>query len=544
MNLILWTQAFSRTPEPSDWIRFESYARRVRTFTYEDVLSSAISSAKCDPIHDRVWDDIARTRTTLHILPNLRELCWLSNPHGLRGRSQLAHCLMLLPPGLSHLSARVSNIDDMDATSGGGFRPFAQNVLGRVPTLSTLDIHSSIPVSSIEPEFLALLAGLPALREVILPGYWLTSRVTEALSQLPKLHVVQYELFQPDRLGDPDDVASFDPQLKEGAFPALEDLSLAATVPDISRFFQSPYAPVELTHLFIHSPLIVPTAESVSSLLVHLGRNLPRLRELYLELRVGEAALRHGDKLPISALMPLSGFAALRVFEIYCMAPLQLTILELDTFAAALPPLEKLQLNPEPFLGTNGLSGGSLPIGALFIFARRCPQLLELGLFVTVFGAGIPGNDEFISDSGASLPPPLRKMRVLNFGSSPILFAPQASGTVAKWLSQICSSVCQITSGFTWDPVSLGYPESPNSQASCAAWEEAGRLLPLVGFTVQPMEYVLHAHESTPSSRRCEKRNGRNGKRKRRRLTIFERGTGSSWRRVACGWEGCWPEYL
>jgi hypothetical protein len=461
----------------------------VRTFTYEDINAdiAPMAMARLEPMHDRVWDDIARTRTTLHILPNLRALCWRSDPHSLRERSQIHQGLMLLTPGLIHLFARLPAGGD---AAPGEFRSFVQNVLGRAPQLVTLDIHTSMPARRGEKDLLALLAGLTDLREVVLPGFWITSRVMESLARLPKLRLAQYELFQLDSLGDPADVASFDPQLEEGAFPALEDLSLAASVRDISRFFTTANAPTNLTHLFIHSPNILPGSSDVSTLLTDLGRVLPRLTDLYLELRKGDADSQHWQALPLTALAPLGTFRALRVFEIYCLFPLTFSMVELDAFAVALPPLEKLQLNPEPFFTLLSPQASGYPsLEALYIFARRCPQLADLGLFL--HGA-LPS-----AEKDVDAPAPLAKLQSLNFGSSPMIRGPCLSGELARWLSRVCPSTCQITSGFTWDPVALGYPEPEFSQLYCTGWDEAAKLLPLV--SLRSKTAPAHTSHTSPS---------------------------------------------
>src|ERR1700691_5551301 len=65
------TQELVRPLQSSDWLRFTRYSHLVHKLHYD------IQSPTHRHLHHTIFDEIARTRSQLNILPNLNSLHWI-----------------------------------------------------------------------------------------------------------------------------------------------------------------------------------------------------------------------------------------------------------------------------------------------------------------------------------------------------------------------------------------------------------------------------------------------------------------------------------
>lgn len=161
--------------------------------------------------------------------------------------------------------------------------PYFQDVTSRMPHLTHLDLRMDFPSRLVTTHITTLLSSLLDLQTLVLPDYHITSPVLSSLSRLPHLGTVQFEYGADQGIGSIDDVQHISPILAEGAFPSLWDLSLTVSMDDMRRFLEMPFAPVNLTSLFVDCPNM-QTAEQVHAFLKCVAEGCQMLKALYLEL--------------------------------------------------------------------------------------------------------------------------------------------------------------------------------------------------------------------------------------------------------------------
>lgn len=149
--------------------------------------------------------------------------------------------------------------------------------------------------------------------------------------------------------------------------------------------------------------------------------------------------------------------------------PVDVTQENIEELAAKWPSLETLVLACEPI----ELYSPTLTLRALLPFARHCPNLRNLGLFVNASAADLPT----IYDLKR-----FKQLTKLSMGVSSIV----DSGAVALFLSQLAPLELVVECGVTWhnelDAMDVADSASLVTEVSrrCEQWSEVGRLLPLL----------------------------------------------------------------
>lgn len=330
-------------------------------------------------------------------------------------------------------------------------RPFFDDIVARMPNLTHLNIRTSIPMHSLEDDAIRLLTSLPKLQKLTTPRFYFTSRIAECLSQLPKIGCIEFQYFQDQGTGDRNDVVTFKPELSEGAFPSLWDLSLTAAYSDVERFLTIPFSPSNLTMLYIESPNVEMPA-AIHQLLVAISENCQMLKFLALisprrATRVRETDVQVTDfividdpppqRVNLETLKPVFACPNLTSLEIIHRYPLDLKQDDLEVLAMRWPSLETLNLNSEPF----HFESPELTFEALLPFARHCPHLNYIGIFIDASSNAIP------SFSATSPLTPFKSLQRMSMGLSKIT----ESTPVAIFLSQILPAFCKVDGGIIWD---------------------------------------------------------------------------------------------
>lgn len=456
MLIVTILQTFTRTLNAEDWRRFERYARRVRKLAYfrdrRDLKSPYLGS--------RVLDEIARSRTTLNILPNLSSLEWHSD--------ETRHAVVFMGQNVRRLSVFLHKSQHYPLGD------FFKDIPARMPLLTHLDLAFEFSVRDIQADFITLIGEIPQLKKLTLPSYCFTSKIIEALSLLPCLETVQFEFYHRQGKGNPEDVVIFAPKLHEGAFPALVDLNLSAHLSDMTQFITSPYAPAHLTSLYIHIPSVVPPS-TVNEYITAVAENCKLLQKLYIDLFLpplpeGHPAEGHAQCLTWADIRPVLLCKRLQVLEMTWPRQIELTQADVEELASSWPSLQTLQLNclSNPIYP---LSPPALTLRALIPFAAHCPELEELGLDVDT------DTDVAQLTEDAAAPPlrPFRKLARLHFGLSTLT----DPGPTALFLSQLCPLGCEIWPGpRVPDGFEFEYPSWLSDQLDL--WAEVGRVLPLL----------------------------------------------------------------
>ncbi|QRW01482.1 hypothetical protein RhiLY_00479 [Ceratobasidium sp. AG-Ba] len=228
---------FTRPIMPSDWTRFtEIYAPLIQEIHYcpSWSLSKQLSLS--------TFDDIARSRLQLHILPNLLSLRW----HPL-GTQDLRDIEIFMSPSVKSLDVAIPTVDEVYVEA---FFAMAQV---RTPNVRVFQFECAFRVSVIERWLCNLLESFRSLRELGLSHYYLTTNVVASASRLPELQEVL--LWSRPPVGDVEDVMGLNMrQLETGAFPKLKAFSLDASLAQMQIFASKQFFnPTVLTYLHITS---------------------------------------------------------------------------------------------------------------------------------------------------------------------------------------------------------------------------------------------------------------------------------------------------
>lgn len=430
-----YAQKFDQRVTPDRWKRFLVYSTRVRRLeigTY-DLHTRALD--------DSVFAEIARTRPTLNLFPNLIHLRILH-----ASLRQLEHMIMFLHSNISILTinfkrvAGAASTDEINAPLDGVKR-FIEEIGVRTPNLTALDIRMRFPISLVEAELCKLFRGLKSLKKLTLSPYALTSQIMSALSTLPNLGVVQYNFVEELARGQSTEVPKCTPELQQGSFPALHDLSFRCTLPDASKFLSMSFAPANLTFLHVQT-MHLETAASIRASLVLLADACQLLTCLMLDLYVplmDDAAVHAVDVVTFDEhIRPVLSFPNLTRF--YFRYPRQLTLTDDDILEIATkwPSVECLCLNGVPMIDDVPY----LTFASLIPFAQHCSNLRRLELYMDATARSLP--------TLAGRPPSVRFscLAELRVGLAPICEV--GLEQVALYLCQILPIACKLTAGIIW----------------------------------------------------------------------------------------------
>jgi hypothetical protein len=391
--------------------------------------------------------------------------------HTLEWNAPLPLCVMFMHSNVKRFFLQLP--DRLREVSPG---PFFHDITARMPNIIQLDLRMEIPMHSIEGDAIDLFQGLTKLEKITLPRFHFTTRVAEALSRLENLGVVEFQYYQAQGRGDPDDTVVFNPSLSEGAFPSLWDLSMTTSFEDAARFIHKPFAPTSITMLYIDSQALETPAD-VLSLLNMIADNCHLLQSLGLVSTIDPSIMTSdqppkADCIGIDTLKPLFQCPNLNALELVHQYPLDLRQDDVELIATKWPSLETLLLNNEPVY----LSQSNLTLQALLPFARHCPKLRHLGLFIHATTADLPSISSFGLPSSEDRPR-FGKLRRLSMGVSII----SEEGPVALFLSHICPLGCRLESGVTWDEsIVVGEGIALAIERRCEKWNKVVELLPLL----------------------------------------------------------------
>jgi hypothetical protein len=452
----------------------------VRRFDYHDDLDPIPQSSpqgwrpSSVTITADSWQIIARTRSLFHLLPNLEHLSWIKGDHvswttGTRriGDSQLEHCQLFLHYGLHTFSFALQDFD-VDQ-----LRLLLSNVVVRSPRLEVLSVtcDDGVVDAPLEDCFFQSVSQLSELREIRLPGFWLTTITAAAFAGLPKLHsITQQFLTVHGNYADYESILKFRPVLPTRPFGVLHVLDLACSIEDATAFILHRPAP-QLTKLVLAVPYGVDDPSKITKFLSELGSALPSLIHLHLDTQNEEEFPDESITVIIDALSPVCALKYLVTFEFHHMSPLEYTFALLTSFLRALPKsMRRLNLNCCPFIVTDDWDLDARNLDVLDVFAACCPDLTHLGLLVNV---------DLYEDFSWLKPKrthPFNNPLCLSMGTSRlnISTAPPVGHTrqLSKLLARICPRGCTMWPDFTIQKSASFYDIHPDvyRRANAATW--------------------------------------------------------------------------
>ncbi|TFK96750.1 hypothetical protein BDV98DRAFT_575587 [Pterulicium gracile] len=324
-------------------------------------------------------------------------------------------------------------------SSWGGVRDVRERMGG---ALEVLGVWAERPVGEVERVLMELFVGdgdgeaiiprwfsgpedeaggpWPKLRTLVLPKHFMTSSLFTTLSGFPALRTIEFR-YDTDDHSLPSDSTSFSPSFtKSKPFPVLDDLSFTVPLSSVASLFSTgPEGLLKsLTSLYVHS-YEFESPSSFHALLLALSISTPHLKLLALlssvlpttaQAQDDQRITQHQQRITYTDLLPIHAQKHLTTLEIIHHLPLRLTLDDIVYMARAFGEgMEVVVLGNEPFgimqdldlLGLvdegehgddegdregDGEEGdgmhGALTLEAIYAFARFCPNLSKLGLFV------------------------------------------------------------------------------------------------------------------------------------------------------------------
>ncbi|RPD53877.1 hypothetical protein L226DRAFT_495192 [Lentinus tigrinus ALCF2SS1-7] len=464
---------FCRPLEPGDWVRFMRYASRVRTL----VVTPAIDKHLKGPL---IFDEIGKTRTTMNLFPKLTWLTWTSEDG-----DRLRLSLMFMHENIKRFAVLLT------PSPSYSFQIYFQEIALRMPKVTRLDLRFSFSVRDIEAGLCQLVGALPKLEDITLPKYTLTPKIIEALSRKENLGVVQFEFLKHQGGGDVADVQEWKPVLREGAFPVLYDFNVNVKLPDMLRFMNARFFPSTLRLLYVHVIEMV-SPQLVRDFFLAVAEKCPHLTGLVFDYSgdpapyVFRRAIPEDELLTWNTIRPVLKCSKLTSFQLNWASPLALSQADIEELASSWPHLEVLFLNPGPMPTAEPYP---LTLHALIPFAKHCPNIRELGMYINTSDAPatpLPDPAELARLLGLTATP-FPRLRHIYFGISSIA----DSESVALFLSQLCPLGCQVVSGVSWHDtrtIVAATPEdlqavkilTPAIAAWYHEWVEVNHVLPLL----------------------------------------------------------------
>lgn len=448
-------QSFRHIPTLEDWARFIPYARRVRSLKF-----GTNPKEKAIWLANSVFDDLARTRTTLEVLPNLRRLYWDTSYSF--GKSR--HAIPFMHDKITEFAFFLDYRDNDPLL-------LTTDIVGRMPSLISLKCTGSYGLRdpTHDQQLLQLLSDLQKLQELALPKNFLDGEFLKTLSSLPELRVIQF-----DTMGGIRDsiTPTIGCTLDEGAFPMLYDLCLDSTLDDIRLYLIGGALLPRLKNLSVES--VHPESSlTVQQFFVDVTQCYPSLKIVQMDVIVSVGEQELCEPLSPEHLRPVLSLRHLVRLELRHNLPLQISEVDLAEFGAALPCIESLVLNPEPLL----LTKPQFTLRSLLSAAQNFPNLSHLGIYLDAEEVTTPPMPYSLSKKIRMFP----YLRTLNVGVSAI---GSDHVPVALFFSHILSENARVViqSGVSWNREL--YEESNEYSTAirsrCRKWDEVARTLPLL----------------------------------------------------------------
>lgn len=359
---------------------FLQNARAVRHFH----TGSPFMVANLSPSAERV---VLTTRKDGPFFPNIRQLTMASRAFGRLVMTETVRRLNW------HIDERGTSAADLSSTCGA--------IVERMPGIKTLSLHFRDVTLLTEPLGM-LFSRLVRLEEVALPLYCLTPSLMEVLASLPSLRNISMteisnksvHLF-PTTL-QLQEFRRHEIQFPYGSFPELQGLSFSCpSIALASQILSANHFPlVSITRLFIRIPHIIGIdRDHVRDVLSSICSNALRMEDLTLWLtqsgRHTPPMMITGERLSLADIIAITNCKDLKSFTIVHPLPLHLNDDDMKRLASYLPRIQRLLLNQHPAL----LRPTDVTVRSLQYFAKLCPEMQELGIFLDGMVVVEPGVD-------------------------------------------------------------------------------------------------------------------------------------------------------
>ncbi|RDB15061.1 hypothetical protein Hypma_005428 [Hypsizygus marmoreus] len=435
---------FTRQAEVNDWKRFDRYRHRVRR------LLCWIQPSPTCVIDLSVFEEVSRTRTSLNVFPNLRILTWDAP----------------IWSGIVFMHDNVTDLRLYPCLMERG-SPCFREIVARMPNITRLQLHMAFPTSLLAEELVQLVRGLRSLRHITLPREIPAAKFMEALSNLHALHTISFHYGHSPGFWSQENIP-LRPSLNTGAFYSLSSLSICLHFEDAIYLFKMLSVPSQLRMICLDSPEI-ESPPKVHDLLVAVAKSAPDLKTLILWSSSdadGYTALPTSPEniIDIKTIRPLFNCRDIRCLDFLLRHTIYLNESDVEEVAKAWPSIQRLVLNHTP----KHLHDGVLTLGSLLPFARHCPHLETLALFISA---------DAVEPARSVLGPIMRRLHFFYPGSSDI----GDPGIVSLSLSRIFPPGAQVLPySVTEVNQNIPAPVMQIIQSRSEKWKMVSEMLPIL----------------------------------------------------------------
>ncbi|KAG9045181.1 hypothetical protein FS837_006874 [Tulasnella sp. UAMH 9824] len=361
-NTDAW-QRLSANLSRTDWSRFQSYAKRVRSLSYDS-------------------DNLYRDESGPPLPPNAMAMLCLHHPDGL---PLLPHLETLewssdgSPTSIvSFLSSQVKALEVEIVSDSLTVNNFLYAAARKSPNLESFTLKTDKSSIDVEDALRKAIGTWTALQSLTLPRYYLRPSILEDVASLPNLMYLQHTYWH-----DPQyDEAAVLRDLPRNPFPKLESFSFNGDPASTCRLIQSHtefFA--RLSGLHLTAPYGAGDAD-IQKFFHHLGKTCPDLLCVKLDLWLTREFRKEDvSPLPLEILESLFPCRGLEVLAIGHPFPVTINETDVERMATAWPSLSIFAVGYEfdSSLPIPGNMGHSLSI--LSAFAKHFPRMQVLGLF-------------------------------------------------------------------------------------------------------------------------------------------------------------------
>jgi len=268
-----------------------------------------------------------------------------------------------------------------DGTNSGQCFPLLfEEIESRLPRLTVLGMGGDLMASACSASLIALVSTLQHLEDYYYPRYGLTPRLFLALSHLPRLRRILAAIGKAPTSEHILELESMDSSgLSEGAFSSLAYLRIPANfrlVRNLLEHVHGPRALVSLTCDTLH----YESPQEIRQLLTSIAVVCSQLQSLELSCIPANDQGTEPIACTWESLRPVLQCRSLVDLVIGHALPLDMTEKDLEELACDRPiwkviklaAFPSFHLSPRPTVG----------FSALLSFARHCPHLESLGLFI------------------------------------------------------------------------------------------------------------------------------------------------------------------
>ncbi|KAG8880774.1 hypothetical protein FRB97_000439 [Tulasnella sp. 331] len=399
---------FANDINGANWGRFEEYATRIRSLTYDD--SVPFRGVGQTPISDDLFYDFLIHRRAGDILPNLRSLHWLAWSPG-----TLRQLVAFFPSPLTHLHVLCAQWNECSKV----FRNLGQ----RLSTLESLEVGADGGEKQWSSSLARFISRQKRLVHAKLPAAFVTSQdVVSALGDLPLLQTCEsceYLYFRRPII-DPPAL-----QWRSRHFPTLERLDIHIPLQSAMEIVEKE-RPETLKAVCFTVRSVFRPAE-LHRLATTFHTSFPAIEKLDLSLFPSEDL----SQVRFAHVKPLLNCHRLVRLRLSYASPLIFDKEDLEGMGREWPNMKDIDLGRDPVIHKNtDIVGPGLSLEVLDTFAMHFLALERLGVFVV----GCPGTPDIWTSQRFA------KLKELDFGTSPILQLSDAT----TYLSRLCPARIHI----------------------------------------------------------------------------------------------------